>query len=578
MRVTPQSRAVFLRMLERRRELGLPELGLPLAADIDAARRAPLAPDDEPDPLSPPTATAAPAAVPLPVIDVAPAEPLLTAPRRRSISVSNVAPVAPLAPEPVRRKRPPVGEVIERVSGPVASASATVPGLDDDVDVAAAVVRARALAGGGLDAELDALAEAAAAPVEISIEAASAELARQLGGNAVRRDRSARWMMPPATTTATNPVVPAAAEPGREAAHDLDTPREPQAAFSEPEPAPEPEPSDDVDELDELDLEDVEHTELGEFPDRSSGLSAIDEAMLAARLEVQLAEAEAEDLDLDGGEHDLSLEEIDDFEILAEADASDEHLLAAATDPERSGRHVLRAGTPSELDFAARLDLGDDSDPYLGLSAAEIARRRAGGDRGSRSRVSDPHFDSAGHALAAFEADDSLGETAVRERVDATTGVQPIFELETSNSFTLAGVLTDSLDLDAPSSSIQPVHAAREPAILRAPPAAQHPRPAKLSPSLYDSPVEDHELEHALEALDVDLDDLSIPHADTHLQRGLGPSTTRQSPVIRPASATRKPASIGRGPVASATPSASRLVASRPPSDDGVALEFEEEE
>jgi hypothetical protein len=192
--------------------------------------------------------------------------------------------------------------------------------------------------------------------------------------------------------------------------------------------------------------------------------------------------------------------------------------------------------------------------------------------------VSDPHFDSAGHALAAFEADDSLGETAVRERVDATTGVQPIFELETSNSFTLAGVLTDSLDLDAPSSSIQPVHAAREPAILRAPPAAQHPRPAKLSPSLYDSPVEDHELEHALEALDVDLDDLSIPHADTHLQRGLGPSTTRQSPVIRPASATRKPASIGRGPVASATPSASRLVASRPPSDDGVALEFEEEE
>ena len=39
MRVTPQSRALILRMLQRRRELGLPEVGLPTAADVDAARR-----------------------------------------------------------------------------------------------------------------------------------------------------------------------------------------------------------------------------------------------------------------------------------------------------------------------------------------------------------------------------------------------------------------------------------------------------------------------------------------------------------------------------------------------------------
>src|SRR6185436_9441166 len=96
-------------------------------------------------------------------------------------------------------KRVAVNEIIESASGPVASVAVGVPGLDDDVDVAAALARARSLAGTSPDAELDALAEAAAAPREISIEAASAELARQLGGHAVRRDRSARWAPPPAT-------------------------------------------------------------------------------------------------------------------------------------------------------------------------------------------------------------------------------------------------------------------------------------------------------------------------------------------------------------------------------------------
>src|SRR6185295_807906 len=95
-------------------------------------------------------------------------------------------------------------------SGPTAAA---VPGLDDDVDIAATIARARALAGESPDAELDALSEAAAAPIEISIEAASAELAKQLGGSAVRRDRSAGWAPPPAT--AASPAAAAlAGEPG----------------------------------------------------------------------------------------------------------------------------------------------------------------------------------------------------------------------------------------------------------------------------------------------------------------------------------------------------------------------------
>src|SRR4026209_1428331 len=40
MRVTPQSRALILRMLEQGRALGLPEIGLPTPDDIDEARRA----------------------------------------------------------------------------------------------------------------------------------------------------------------------------------------------------------------------------------------------------------------------------------------------------------------------------------------------------------------------------------------------------------------------------------------------------------------------------------------------------------------------------------------------------------
>jgi len=549
MRVTPQSRALILRMLERRRELGLPEVGLPVASDIDAARRAEAlhAGITEQTPFVQPS-------VPPVGIEAPVAEPLMTAPRRTPATNggASVTGVAPLAPEPQRRRRPAVSEVIDRVSGTIASGSAAVPGLDDDVDVAAAIVRARALTGGGghgLDAELDALAEAAAAPIEISIEAASAELARQLGGSAVRRDRSARWMTPPATTASA--ALGGELERHREA--ELDTPREPQAAFSHLDLDPPPR-ADSVQPLDDFDLEEVDQTELGIVVDRAS---AVDEAILAARLDAQLAEAEAEseanadELVLaDDPPHNLSLEEIDDFEILAEAEADD-----LSGEHDTMGSHVR-----GEHEFAARLYLGDDS-----------ARYRATG-------AIDPHAESAGHALAAFETDDSLGETSERLRAEAESesepeseGVVPIFEPESSNSFTLAGVLQDSLDLDAPSSSMQPMAGYPEPEILRSPPAAQR-RAVKLSPSLYDSPVEDHELEHALEALDVDLDDLSIPHADTHLQRGLGPSPLRasrassQGPMIRPASA------------APSSPPSRRVVASRPPSDDDVAIEFEEED
>jgi len=459
MRVTPQSRALILRMLEHRRTAGLPEVSLPTAADVDAARVD--------------AATGARAASgPLPVSTIEPAgavglgESLLTAPRRIAgpLAVASFAALAPLPSEPPRRKRMAVSEVIESASGPIAIAASAVPELDDIVDIAAAITRARVLAGGGaLDAELEALSEAAAAPIEISVEAASAELARQLGGNAVRRDRSARWLAPRGIDPASTAEL---------------------VSVTEPTPKVELAPGEEAVQLDDSDLEDI-----------SPRSSMVDEAALAASLDAELAEAEAEDLDLasalrsavdgelvDGAaaQHDLGLEEIDDFEILAEADADDEVLLGVLdvqdiSDPPGSPvRPVARRRPQGDGDFAARLDLGD-SDHYPAVTP-------------------EPHIDSALHALSVFDLpDEDIGELAAGGRPAPRVSVQPIFETEASSSFTFAQILTGPLDLG--------------------PPAEQE--------------AEDHELEHALEALDVDLDDLSIPHAATELARGISASRRR---------------------------------------------------
>jgi hypothetical protein len=664
MRVTPQSRALILRMLEHRRAVGLPEIGLPTAADIDHARREDSA-----------GAVRAPPAEPIALAEPRD-EPLLTAPRRTSaaIPVSDVQAAAPLGPEPVRRKRVALSELIDSASRSASGAAVALPGLDDEVDVAAAISRARSLAGAGLDAELDQLAEQAAAPIEISIEAASAELARQLGGSAVRRDRSARWATPPATqgalaeavepvdesaasaaeasepvdefaasaAEASEPVdefavsVSEASEPVDEFAVSVSEASEPVDEFavsvseaSEPvdefavsaaeaadaveaadpavavepiaEPAVDPAAESAGDPADEFDLDDAEHTEMGGAPSPGDA----DELDLASALGIA-ADRELVDDGDDGGDgddrdddpHDVSLEEIEDFEILAEADADDEDLLAAPSDDDLSDRRVVEVELPvgppaeGESDFAAQLDLGDE-DGYFAVSATELASSHLLDEgvsgrprRGSRSnghdraaRQLDPHVDSAGLALAAFEPSDDLLDLAEpRDPIERGLGVQPIFEPEPSSSITMAGELSESFDLDIPSSypvPAAPPRPSHEPAVRRAAPA-----PTAL-PSLYDSPVEDFELEHALEALDVDLDDLSIPHAATELQRGAIPQAARQRAAARgarPAGAAPAQVRPARRLSGSTSAPSRRIVASRPPSDDGIAIEFEEED
>jgi hypothetical protein len=232
MRVTRESRDLILRMLERRKLMGMPETSIPMPVDIDAARRGDFIDTGVKDATS--------GAVPhlVSAADSAPASSSFTAPRRQTgpIAVAKVAVVDPLPPEPQRRKRVPVAELIASASGPVAVAP--LDGLDENVDVAAVLARARVLVGSDLDGELEALRDSMAAPVHLDIEAASAELARQLGGAAVRRDRSARWAPPP--PTASEPIAPAPVEPPAVEPEVVEQVAAPEPAATEitPEPAP----------------------------------------------------------------------------------------------------------------------------------------------------------------------------------------------------------------------------------------------------------------------------------------------------------------------------------------------------
>jgi len=678
MRVTRESREVILRMLERRRQLGLPELGIPMPGDIDAARRSEVVDTQVKDTASAPVPT------PVPSLDSGPAESLLTAPRRPSgpLAVAKLNVVEALAPEPPRRKRPAIHEVIESASGPIVSV-VSVPGLDAEVDVPAVLARARALAGGSLDAELEALREVAAAPLEISIEAASAELARQLGGTPVaRRDRSQRWEPPPRVESAPAPApepappaepekvakpqaqivsepaivldvppvadepavitavdeapLPQAAVPGavpvlfdaedEESApvhappgmiHDDADPR----AFTEPPPddeevAPE-QIADEIHTLGDGDLEEVEHTAIGVSPATDGEAAPEDEpepeddafaqhayptepavaAELAASLDAQLAEAEAEadqdDLGISGayalpqaqlaeaeapaddvpedGEAEEELEEVDDFEILAEADADDEDLLRAhaeqdAPDDLAVAQEPAYAAPAPEPYYApppaAPMHL-DDDDPEAELEERPIHRRPrrpsvrldtpaprpSQADFVSRLDLSDefeavppgatldPREVSAGHALAAFDEPEPDDLDRDSQYTVAERTPPPELDLDDPRG---AFPRAESIPGFDKSDVIATRAPARKPTTGKVPLATAPPGPVPGD--------EGYDLETALEALDVDLDDLSVP--------GTQPPAARLSP--KPRVPTKVP--------------------TRATTDDGVLIDFDDDD
>ncbi|HEY0250579.1 MAG TPA: hypothetical protein VGC41_03590, partial [Kofleriaceae bacterium] len=204
MRVTREGREVIIRMIERRRALGLPDVAIPMPEDVEASKRSDVetqprveiaAISKEPERDSSPILEGTPPpkspakAKPVPAGDPTKTNPgvsSFTAPRA-AVTKEQVRPTAPsLPPEPLRAKRPRLADVIAS-AGPGAMAKEP-PELDGQVDLERAMARARVLAGGDLDAELADLRESSAAPLaEISIEAASAELAQKLGGASVSR-------------------------------------------------------------------------------------------------------------------------------------------------------------------------------------------------------------------------------------------------------------------------------------------------------------------------------------------------------------------------------------------------------
>jgi hypothetical protein len=348
MRVTRESREVIIRMIERRRAVGLADVGIPMPEDVEAAKRADV------EATTPRAETSGIVRDAMAQFASAPvSEQLLTSPRRDSgpLAIATAQSFAPLAPEAARAHRLKPSELIAKVteSGPVdAGGFVAIEGLDDaKLDLGKVLARARALAaaagGEDLDAELAALQDNAAAPIEIGVEAASAELARQLGGTPVRRERSGAsgWAPPPAITLVMPPVAEPAAEgeaatataTAAAAAADVSAPdaastevehvEEPRAGFA-PDTVIATEPSsrlkalviaehdhdddEDAEELDDADLVPAdEHTEIGDIP-----VGPAFGAELADQLEAHLAAAEAEaDAELADGMQEVPVQAAD---------------------------------------------------------------------------------------------------------------------------------------------------------------------------------------------------------------------------------------------------------------------------
>jgi hypothetical protein len=147
--------------------------------------------------------------------------------------------------------------------------------------------------------------------------------------------------------------------------------------------------------------------------------------------------------------------------------------------------------------------------------------------------------------------------------------VQPIFEDQGSASYTLAGAPPpDPLELDPRHSELSPPHDFDQSDVIDI--GAEQVRRNRGTRD---------DLESALEALDVDLDDLSIPHASTELVREGRSSERSPRPSIRPPSTSQQARSTGRIPVsrrANRQSDASRP--QRPVSDDGILIDFDDDD
>jgi hypothetical protein len=651
MRVTRESRELILKMLERRKQLGLLELGLPMPADVDAARRAEVMESGIRD--------AGSGAVPM-VTPVLESAPVLTAPRRTTgpMAVAKVATIEPLAPETPRKKRVPVADLIASASGPIAAPqAASIDGLDDNIDVGAALARARILATGtDLDGELEALRDSAAAPLEIGIEAASAELARQLGGSAV--SKSARWAPPPPTSQPTAQIADASPEPSADAmsAPPIADPVAPEPAATEiepprdtfdldvraPEPIDEPPPADDaatpvgaqptppsededepalfsdrrfvdaaigtdpaapmihdeadpsdfeeahevdpeqihdeVHRLSDNDIEELENTQIGEMP--------APEPDIADRLDQQLDEAEHEDMGFEGTlqrysdeqspfdpsleaalvaaasaeavDGDEAIEEIEDFEILAEADAEDADLMNAVAeqDVRAASQPPAPEDMPSRPSFLNRLSLDEESG-YHPPAPAHFDDEFA-----HEPGPVDPRILSAGYALSAFDGDTSTPDPD--QDFNAPGTYTPVPTLPPESGF--------EEDFDAPHGNYSGGIAqyVRQDAFDQSDVIAIPPQPRSAAQQRVDD--EDFpDLESALEALDVDLDDINDPSKASGMPRAVaGVQRRRSASMVSQPTEDARAANVRKQP--------GGRVHKRATTEDGIVIDFDDED
>jgi hypothetical protein len=666
MRVTRESRELILRMLERRRALGLPELALPQAADVDAARAKEAGIDTG-------VRDTSSSAVPQPSALRESVPDLLTAPRRTGgpVATAKVLAVAPLAPEPARARRPAVSELIEQASGPVMS-TIVIPDLDVDVDLAAVLARARVLAGGSVDEELDALlADSAAssadpaAPREISVEAASAALAAALGGKAVARaDRSVPAEAPVVEAlTAESRAAESRGEPAAESRV-----AESRVVESRGEPAADDDAADD------------------ERPSRASAgystepvplvvLASDDDDEPRAQAVTSVAtnpEITAMPM-LDGGDDEDEADprgaDLGGFAAASPtgvliADDGDPDDLAAQMRHAAEGEHEVEADQiadeieqldDEDLEEVEQTQLGEMPATATGTATA-IGDGHGDGHGGTGTRLfggyADTGYESAEYAesaarlddeLAAAEGDDDLGFSehdfpaestafsAERPFDDEAPAIEapaypsdppgyssdpPGYSSDPPDDFEiLAEANAEDADLlaaepaetDAPTGAItaEPATGQREWDYSRldlgedsesdlfprggdhvqyAQPLADEPEPEPEPeptgipplPAVPGNVEEDYDLETALEALDVDLDDLSIPHAATELNRGIPqPRSPIGQPLIRPPThltpAPESTTSRSRAPTQGRLPRAST-------DGDGILIDFDDDE
>ncbi len=493
-RVTRESRELILRMLDRRRELGLTEIGIPMPNDIDAARRTDLIDTGVRDALN--------SAVPTPITTPEPSDSVLRAPRRPSgpIDVEKRTSVAALDPEPPRKKRPALNELIERASGPIEAVAGSLEGgseLDDDVDVAAAVARARVLAGGEFDSELDALRAPAEVPAEVSIEAASAELARQLGGKQVTP--APRWAPPPLTISTPpsggeNPGPPALPPaPRAEARHPASEPGPVPALVPETNDAPSIEPSSPIPTLAPLatgESSAVTEPVEQEAPEPPAEQPPVEEPPAQepqARWSRAITSV-GEDDEADERDRGPAAEDLES--AIAGSDTANASLAGAR----RDGRfdHLLSephiADQPANFDEAERTQLGAEP---VDADALEANARVDEDDDEQEDEEEIEELDE----FEILDEDDDEEDTGDR----AYTVAEP--------------VATPAIDFDSPHAGYSGVPAFDDSDVIRVGrskrPSSPMIDPRELRRAKSTPPPS--ELEAALEALKVDVDDLSIP-------------------------------------------------------------------